>query len=413
MKSLNQQFSSRVTRHASLIRLALCALRYAVTIILLALTASTLQSQTTHVISHLDEKLPASGNIIYCSSFQHAWKELSDSILYDEVKLKNPISLAGNLNRTCQSAAYSPNYVSDSRILPAGRQSTNQGDSIIVTSSFQESLEWPVEFQSFGHPMRFYTGPDEYTRCEYFGIHLREQEELLQYNPQVRVVEFVDADEFVVKLDARLKTQDARSKKQDSRGKTQDSIHDSRITTHEWGRREMSLRFIASRTEYGWVEIIIAKVPREATLLETIKQVENRINNPTPKQLNTSTTKHLNDSTTKQYSTSTTLIPGDILAIPKINLDISKEYSELLGKHLANKGFEKYFFAIANQNINFSMDEQGARAGSDVTIMLKKGPSARRMVIDGSFLIYLKEYGADRPYFAAWIDDPEWLVTSD
>jgi len=333
------------------------------------ISANTALNGQSHVIAHLNEKLPAAGNIIYCSSFEHAWKELSDNVLNDEVRLQKPISLQGNLNHSCKTAAYSPNYMSDSRI-------TENGDSIICTSSFQEQLEWPVEFQSFGHPMRFYTGADEHTRCEYFGIHLNDQEELLKYNAQVKVVDFVDEGEFILKLDARCRIPDTGYRMKE-----------------EWGKREMSMRFIATRTEYGWVEIIIANVPREKTMLATIESVEKRLN-------------HSNYSYRE-------LIPDDILAIPKINLDLNKEYSELLGKFLVNKGFEEYFFAQAEQNINFEMDEQGARAGSDVTIMLKKGPSARRMVMDGPFLVYLKEYGAERPYLAVWIDNTEWLVLSD
>ncbi|MEA3479846.1 MAG: hypothetical protein U9R60_16820 [Bacteroidota bacterium] len=333
----------------------------------------------THVIAHLNEKLPESGNIIYCSSFEHAWKELSDNVLKDEVRLQKSISLQGNLNRSYKTAAYSPNCTSDSRF-------TNHGDSIIINSSFQESLEWPVEFQSFGHPMRFYTGEKEYTRCEYFGINLKDHEDLLKYNAQVKVVEFVNEDGFIVRLQARCRMQDTGYR-----------------MNEEWGKKEMSMRFIATRTEYGWVEIIIAKVPRERTLLKTIENVEKRINKPTTNN---------QQPTTNPYSTSTTLIPGDILAIPKINLNVNKEYGELLGKHLANRGFEKYFFAMAQQNINFEMDEQGARAGSEAKIVLKKGPSARRMVIDGPFLIYLKEYGAAKPYLAMWIENTECLVMS-
>jgi len=391
------------TSHRSQVRSALCApplagchlatprstLRLAAIITLITITFCTLHGQNTHVISHLNEKLPASGNIIYCSSFEYAWKELADSVLHDEVKLQKPVSMQGNLNRSYMTAAYSPNYISDARI-------TENGDSIIINSSFQETLKWPVEFQHFNHPMRFYTGPEKYTRCEYFGINLKNKEDLLQYNPQVRVVDFVSEDEFIVKLDARIQTQDTRSQTKET--------EDWKLETGGWGKKEMSMRFIASRTEYGWVEIIIAKVPLERTLLKTIEGVENRLNNPTTNN---------QQPTTKHYSTSTTLIPDDILAIPKINLDFNKDYNELLGKHLANKGYEEYFFAMANQNINFEMDNLGARAGSEAKIVLKKGPSARRMILDGPFLIYLKEYGAERPYLAMWIDNDEWLVVGD
>lgn len=352
-------------------RLPVGLFQLTIAIIILAFANTTILGQTTHVIAHLNEKLPASGNIIYCSSFETAWKELTQNVLKEEVKLQEPLSLAGNLNRSCISAAYNNNYQSYSGF-------TDEGDSIICYSYFSETLEWPVEFQSFGHSMRFVSG-GETTRCEYFGVHLESQEELLPFNPQVRVVEYVDEDEFVVKFEARCRTQDA-----------------GRKTNEEWGEKEIAVKFKGTKTEYAWVEIIVAKVPREKTLLKTIKSVEQRLNN----------------STSQQVNTSTNLLPNDILAIPKINLNVNKQYSELLGKHLANSGFEKYFFAIVEQNILFEMDEKGACAGSEATIILKKGPGERRMVLDGPFLIYLKEYGAERPYLAMWIENTEYLVVS-
>lgn len=74
-------------------------------------------------------------------------------------------------------------------------------------------------------------------------------------------------------------------------------------------------------------EIIIAKVPSSGSLKETIEKVEARIDKSIPEKLQ----------------------KGASIAIPKVKFSINKSYDILLGKHLANKGFEDYFFAIAQQ----------------------------------------------------------------
>lgn len=108
----------------------------------------------------------------------------------------------------------------------------------------------------------------------------------------------------------------------------------------------------------------------------------------------------------------TELVDNDRLILPKVHIDLHHTFDELYGVHLANKGFESYFFAGAGQDVLFNLDESGAQANAEAKIILIKGPGPRTMMVNRPFLLMMKEKGDHQPYFAAWIADPELLTAS-
>jgi hypothetical protein len=93
-----------------------------------------------------------------------------------------------------------------------------------------------------------------------------------------------------------------------------------------------------------------------------------------------------------------------ILAIPKINLDLSHRFAELEGGRLGD-GHLGYAF----QRTQFRLDETGARLKSFA------GMQARLSILpvflfDRPFLIALVQKGASRPYFLLWIENDELLT---
>jgi hypothetical protein len=73
------------------------------------------------------------------------------------------------------------------------------------------------------------------------------------------------------------------------------------------------------------------------------------------------------------------------------------------------------YISVAEQIIKFRIDETGAVFESEAVIMADNGhiPSTpagkRKFVFDRPFLVYLIERGADQPYFAAWIENEEFM----
>ncbi|MEW5894821.1 MAG: hypothetical protein AB1650_03525 [Candidatus Omnitrophota bacterium] len=139
-------------------------------------------------------------------------------------------------------------------------------------------------------------------------------------------------------------------------------------------------------------EIILAKVKQGKTLLETVDSVFSRIGN----------------------KETVSLGEGDTLQIPKIDFDILREYSEIMGKGILNKGFADYVVSKAIQSIRFRLNEKGALLKSEAAIAGRfKSISVnapKNLVFNQSFLLCLKEKSGKYPYFVMWVDNAELLI---
>lgn len=143
--------------------------------------------------------------------------------------------------------------------------------------------------------------------------------------------------------------------------------------------------------------LILAKVQPAATLAETVNAVLSRVASATPTH-------------PQMY---------DVLKIPKLNFDITREYQELLHLKLVVKNptvARDLQIVSALQNVRFQLDEEGVRLRSESHISFgcaspAPPPPARHvMVFDRPFLMLLLRRDADVPYFALWVADPEILV---
>ncbi len=142
--------------------------------------------------------------------------------------------------------------------------------------------------------------------------------------------------------------------------------------------------------------VILAKIPPAKTLALTVKAVSRRVATAEPVEPRL----------------------GDVLKIPKFNLDITRTFAEIEGKHLVVKNpkvAKDLLILSAIQNIRFQMDEKGVRLKSESNVSFgcsaPYSPERRYVLIfDKPFLLLLQRKDAKFPYFAAWIDNPELLV---
>jgi hypothetical protein len=143
--------------------------------------------------------------------------------------------------------------------------------------------------------------------------------------------------------------------------------------------------------------ILLAKTKPAETLAATISQVRQRAEKPgTPASV------------------------SDVLVIPKLNFDLTREYAELLGRRLrpvAEGVAENLQLSTATQNIRYQMDEAGVRLRSESTMRFGCSASGMRpehlMVFDKPFLIMLQREAAAMPYFALWVENGELLVHAE
>ena len=115
----------------------------------------------------------------------------------------------------------------------------------------------------------------------------------------------------------------------------------------------------------------------------------------------------------KNYSGNSYFTENDTLKVPKIKLDVLREYKELENNVFKAKNGNACEISKALQTIKFELDEKGGKIKSEAVIDMKETaaigdfekPEKRFFNFDSTYSIFLLEDGKELPYFAANIDD--------
>ncbi len=103
--------------------------------------------------------------------------------------------------------------------------------------------------------------------------------------------------------------------------------------------------------------------------------------------------------------------PQDTLKIPNINIDQTISYDELCNKQIVGTNKK---ITQALQTIKFNLDNKGGRLKSEAVIgvvTMSLAPDAsRNFNFDEPFVIFLKETNKNKPYFAAKIENLDFLI---
>ncbi len=143
--------------------------------------------------------------------------------------------------------------------------------------------------------------------------------------------------------------------------------------------------------------LILAKLQPNLTLAETIMSVSNRIAEGQAEAAST----------------------NDLLLVPRMKLDLTREYTELEGLHLIPrdpKVAKDLNILGAVQDTFFVMNEKGVELRSEAHLEFgcaKQGEPVpkHRMIFNKAFLILMEQRDAKMPYFVFWVDNPEVLTT--
>ena len=153
---------------------------------------------------------------------------------------------------------------------------------------------------------------------------------------------------------------------------------------------------IELKTSSDGDRLILAKVQPKQTLAETVGSVQARV-----------------ESVQVQEGTT-----NDVLVVPKLDFDVTREYSEIERKHLVSTNAnvaQDLVVRSASQNTKFEMNEKGVELRSEAEMSIGcaqhvSPPITHRMIFDRPFLIMMERTKAAVPYFALWVDNPEMLV---
>jgi hypothetical protein len=143
--------------------------------------------------------------------------------------------------------------------------------------------------------------------------------------------------------------------------------------------------------------LILAKLQPKTNLGDTVMAVETRIRQSQGEMAST----------------------NDLLLVPRMKLDLTREYSEIEKLRLVPKGpnvAKDLMLISAVQNTAFEMSGKGVELKSEAHMAFacakqQEPVPKHRMIFDKPFLILMQRSDAKIPYFAFWIDNPEVLAS--
>lgn len=107
------------------------------------------------------------------------------------------------------------------------------------------------------------------------------------------------------------------------------------------------------------------------------------------------------------------LSEDDVFEAPKLHLSVKRDYGELVGLPMLNKGFENYEIAQMFESIVFDMDEKGARVENEAvmvvaeTAMLKK--ERKICKLDAPYWVVMKRKNSQNPYFLLGVQNTVFM----
>jgi len=329
----------------------------------------------TDVLPHTKGPITPGRNYLYCATFQLAWNEFCDEFTQGPILLEGSPEMAEFLNQRevekgilsedsylAMAGKFSEGIVDEIRAemktkfpdaAPVMLEDLNaSGESALVAYSYlHKSLPFREEFDDL--KARVFHSQDGDVRVTTFGVEdfKWKSPRYAALNKQVTILDYVSDDDFVLRLNTTLRDE----------------------------------------------ELVLAKIMPAESLDATITAVTRRIENPLG------------------ASFSSDLKPKETLAVPVVKVGVRRDYSELLGRHSQNPGFEAYFVSYAQQATRFRLDATGARVESEAAYAektpeiphLRPQPKPRQFIFDKPFLIYLRQLDAEVPYFALWVETAE------
>ena len=319
------------------------------------------------VTSVLDAKIDVSKNMIYCSSLQMAWNELSKNN-GETIEILHTVDYLSKMNELINQP---PQVSRDAYLTLAGiaDNSTKQKIKDALKEKFENQLPpnelnidldiAPNDIYAFSFLFKNLTFKKEFKKIESHAF---------KFNGKKTYVKAFGIEPYAENNEALIKQCDF--------------FYDAKKNSTDFVVR------IKSKSEYD--EIIISSLKPEESLEKTYKLINDYVNDP----------EKLHSVQGNSY-----------LKIPKINFNISMNYNKMLDKITTGK-YKEYFIKKVFQKIKFNLNEKGSYLLSYAYIGGYIG-DRQIFIINRPFCIYLKDKTSSKPYFMAYIADDSLLVKSD
>lgn len=323
----------------------------------------------------LDTKIDKDKNLIYCSTIQMAWNELSNNQLKQTIEIENPPDYLKKLNTLLKQ----PPLISDDAYIVLGGiadQNTNKTIEIVVTNKFKKMLSADeMRFNFDISPGSLYAFSLLFKELLFTKEFEKVNKHLFKFNNNK-----VHVEAFGIT--------DRRHESHDKYSKEIEVFHENNKIT-SYSTNELFVIKLKSISDSD--EIIVSNIDPEETLQKTFIKIYDYINNP--------------EKLHKFLSPSK-------LIIPKINFDITKNYDNITNRKIINDKYEGSKIYIFIQKIKFNINEKGVRllSSSIEGVGANSNDLPRHFIINKPFFIYLKDKKANSPYFMAYICDDQLLI---
>lgn len=315
----------------------------------------------TTVLPHLEGQIRSGENLVYCATFQLAWDELRSKSKTDLVQLQDNPPLAEALNR----GKFPRSALSEeSSVIHMGLVKDGIVDAI--------KQEMNRKFPGLEYPLAVDSG--------IVGIAFAFLHKKLPFDTRFEVL----PDPLVFHGAAGDIPVRAFGVKEFTFHKDPaDWAHQFHVLLYT-SPDDFAIKLTPTRDE-----IVLAKVRPAATLGATLQSVQERIRTGREKMKG-----------------QPVLEEKEKVAVPKMALDIRRNYDEILGKQFLNTPWAGLTLGRAWQGIRFTLDESGVKLQSEAMLGWLDGDEGpRQFVLDKPFLLYLKEQKAEEPYLVMWIEN--------
>ncbi|MCE0498869.1 MAG: hypothetical protein LV481_13085 [Methylacidiphilales bacterium] len=325
----------------------------------------------TELVAHPDVPLAGNKNVLWCGTLQLAWNE-AVGLVGEKLHFVNQPSVVNLLNRADFTKA---DLDAASYVAIADFEHNNVEDEIraALEKTFQGAASPELIPPKPPNP-----GPYDFVAYAYL------------YKDLAFAQPFADNDPLAFGT-----TQVKNFGTGTARDNLPDGVMDQ-VSIYDYQSEDNFIIKLKPKAEGD--ELILAKVPPGATLKGTIDLVLKRISVHEPEEIG----------------------PSPVLAIPKLNFDLRRDFQELEGLTLqpsAAAHVKNLITSEVKQLVRFQLNEKGAILKSEATIVMaatamapEYEPKRHIMIFDKPFLILMKRANSDRPYFALWVGNASLLV---
>jgi hypothetical protein len=320
----------------------------------------------TVVVPTLDTPIPDGKNVIWCASFPMAWDRLKNDVIGEPIRLAKAEEVAGRLNKTSvadgdlpegsfyAAAGYTKDGIAEKirremqkRFQKEPTGLDDKDAAILAYAYLRANVTFTLPFYENDAAFDFADGQGQKTGVSSFGLRAQNYPKDSALRQQVDVL----------------------------------YLHKEGM----WGQpTEFALDLCRDSNPN---QVILASIPRKATLLEVLKDLDRKRAECQPDEQD----RH----------------PHSDLLVPNLNWKISHHFAELEGTEILNPRSKGLWIGTALESIDFRLDRSGVELQAESRLVAKAAVPC--YFFDRPFLIIVQKRGADRPFFAMWVDNAELL----